>query len=139
MEKTKSGKRREVPLNARAGCGSYSRRGPQATWLRVGANRFNHFRVRLGGCCRAGQARGLPLPRPAAHLRKLVRTGAERACRRSKTYSASATLAMTLRYAHLAPERLRAAVSRLDDVMPQTAPVHPLPGASRAQEPSKLP
>lgn len=28
-----------------------------------------------------------------------------------------ATLAMTMRYAHLAPEHLRAAVSRLDDVL----------------------
>lgn len=44
-----------------------------------------------------------------------------------------ATLAMVMRYAHLAPEHLRAAVSRLDDVMVQSGS-----GRNRAEQAETL-
>ena len=44
-----------------------------------------------------------------------------------------ATLAMVMRYAHLAPEHLRAAVARLDDVMVQSGS-----GRNRAEQAETL-
>src|SRR5262249_51018036 len=115
LEQTKSGRRREVPLNARADA-VLLRRGKTDEGLVFGVTRYAH--VRSAWECAVKRAKLVDF-----HWHDLRHTFASWAVQRGaslqevKDLLGHASLAMTLRYAHLAPERLRAAVARLDDVL----------------------
>ncbi|HZC68547.1 MAG TPA: site-specific integrase [Nitrospirales bacterium] len=132
IEKTKSRKRREVPLNSRADA-VLLRRVPKAEGLVFGTARYAHFRSSWE--CAVQRAKLVDF-----HWHDLRHTFASWSVQRGaslqevKDLLGHSNLAMTLRYAHLAPERLRAAVSRLDEIAldPST------PGPRRAHESLKL-
>ena len=117
LEITKSGRRREVPLNSPADA-ILARRAPaaQADALVFGSRSWDAFRKSWEAALEAGQLGDF-------HFHDLRHTFASWAVQRGVTLPelkdllGHATLAMVMRYAHLAPEQLRSAVSRLDDVL----------------------
>jgi integrase len=117
LEITKSGRRREVPLNSPADA-TLARRAPaaQADVLVFGSRSWNTFRKSWEAALEAGQLGDF-------HFHDLRHTFASWAVQWGVTLAelkdllGHATLAMVMRYAHLAPEQLRSAVSRLDDVL----------------------
>ena len=64
--------------------------------------------------------RGLPVPRPAAHVRVLA-GDAGRNVKEVQELLGHREFKMTLRYAHLSPDRLRDAVASLEDFSTKTA------------------
>jgi integrase len=110
LDVTKSGKRREVPLNSRADA-VLARRGSKSSGLVFGTRRWDHFRTAWENF----------------HFHDLRHTFASWAVQRGATLQevkdllGHHSLAMTLRYGHLAPEDLRTAVARLDSAMPVPA------------------
>jgi integrase len=117
LELTKNGRRREVPLCGPADATLARRQAPGGDDDRVfGANSWYAFRRTWR---RAVRATGLA----DFHFHDLRHTFASWAVQRGATLPelkdllGHSSLAMVLRYAHLAPEHLRSAVSRLDDVM----------------------
>src|SRR5882724_12779777 len=132
LEITKSGRRREVPLNAPADAVLARRAGsgkPEGLVFQL-----RRLPKGLGGRCGGRTARRLPLPRPATHLRVLGHPAGRfsaRAARFARSLLArdGPPLQSPL---HLAPENLRTAVSRLDDVL-KSAPSASL-STRRAEE-----
>jgi integrase len=127
LEKTKSGRRREVPLGERA-YAVLERRSVSGTPVRL------VFGSRSWDCFRKGWEAAVGAATLDAPLRfhDLRHTLASWAVQRGVTLPelkdllGHSTLTMVLRYAHLAPENLRAAVARLDGVL--------VPAPARAQD-----
>jgi len=113
---TKSKRRREVPLNSRADA-VLARRGSKSAGLVFGTRRWDHFRTAWEGA--VGRSKLVDF-----HFHDLRHTFASWAVQRGaslqevKDLLGHHSLAMTLRYGHLAPEHLRTAVSRLDAALP---------------------
>jgi integrase len=127
LEITKNGRGREVPLNTPAAA-MLARRGAAGTddGLVFGTTSWYAFRKPWR---RAVKAAGLG----DFHFHDLRHTFASWSIQRGATLPelkdllGHSNLAMVMRYAHLAPEHLRKAVARLDDVLASPA---------RAQEPA---
>jgi integrase len=115
LEVTKNGRRREVPLNGPADA-ALVRRAESRVALVFGSRSWYAFRKAWR---RAVRAAGLG----DFHFHDLRHTFASWAVQRGATLPelkdllGHSSLAMVMRYAHLAPEHLRSAVSRLDAVM----------------------
>jgi integrase len=124
LEETKGGRRREVPLNGPADA-ILARRAAAgtATGLVFKTSSWYAFRAYWEAAVVAAQLDGLHFHDPTAHVRLLGHAARCHAARAAGP-PGHRTLAMTMRYAHLAPEHLRTAVSRLDDVF--TAPAAPV-------------
>jgi integrase len=125
LDVTKSGRRREVPLCGPADAALARLQATGGTGPVFVAARWTAFRK--------AWERALPVAGlDALHFHDLRHTFASRAVQRGATLQevkdllGHSTLAMVMRYAHLSPEHLRSAVSRLDDVM--------MEGRSRANE-----
>lgn len=117
LEITKSGRRREVPLNGPADAVLARRQGAGTPdWLVFGTRSWDAFRKGWEAALEAAQLEDF-------HFHDLRHTFASWAIQRGATLPevkdllGHSTLAMVMRYAHLAPEHLRSAVSRLDNVM----------------------
>ncbi len=116
LDVTKSGRRREVPLNGRADA-VLARRGSKSAGPVFGTRRWDHFRTAWD--LAVGRAKLVDF-----HFHDLRHTFASWAVQRGATLQevkdllGHSSLAMTLRYGHLAPEHLRTAVARLDAALP---------------------
>ena len=125
LEVTKSGKRREVPINADAfaALASLGPRSESRVFKVHDPRQSYRHAVR-------GQAGGRDLPHPPAHLR-LLGHDARASLKELQELLGHASLTMTMRYAHLAPERLKQAVSPLDGLTSgvQSSPLRLVAGA----------
>jgi integrase len=116
LDTTKSGKRREVPLNSRADA-VLARRGSKSSGLVFGTRRWDRFRTAWENAVERAKLADF-------HFHDLRHTFASWAIQRGaslqevKDLLGHHSLAMTLRYGHLAPEHLRTAVARLDGALP---------------------
>jgi integrase len=116
LEVTKSGRRREVPLNSRADA-VLARRGSYAHGVVLGSRNWNAYRHAFEGA--AARAKLVDF-----HFHDLRHTFASWSVQRGATLQelkdllGHSTLAMVMRYAHLSPEQLRSAVARLDSALP---------------------
>ena len=121
LDVTKSGKRREVPLNSRADA-VLARRGSKSLGLVFGTRNWDHFRSAWENAVERAKLADF-------HFHDLRHTFASWAVQRGaslqevKDLLGHHSLAMTLRYGHLAPEHLRTAVARLDAALPVSAKV----------------
>jgi len=117
LELTKNGRRREVPLNGPADA-ALARRGAGRTGdgLVFGTKSWYAFRKAWKRAVKAA-------PLGDFHFHDLRHTFASWSIQRGATLPelkdllGHSNLAMVMRYAHLAPEHLRKAVARLDDVL----------------------
>jgi integrase len=118
---TKNGDPRTVHLNARADGVLARRWSREATGYVFGSENWNSYRSAWETALRAARIENF-------RFHDLRHTFASWAVQRGvklqevKDLLGHKSLAMTLRYAHLAPENLRAAVSTLDGVLPVSAP-----------------
>ncbi len=116
LEVTKSDKRREVPLCGPADSLLARRAAAGTEGLVFGTTSWYAFRAYWEAAVEAGQQPGL-------HFHDLRHTFASWAMQNGATLPelqkllGHATLAMTMRYAHLSPDHLRTAVSHLDNVL----------------------
>jgi integrase len=116
LDVTKSGKRREVPLNSRADA-VLARRGSKSSGLVFGTWRWDNFRTAWENAVERSKLADF-------HFHDLRHTFASWAVQRGASLQevkdplGHRSLAMTLRYGHLAPEHLRTAVARLDAALP---------------------
>ena len=116
LDVTKTGRRREVPLNSRADA-VLARRGSKSSGLVFGTRRWDRFRSAFENAVERAKLADF-------HFHDLRHTFASWAVQRGATLQevkdllGHHTLAMTLRYGHLAPEHLRTAVARLDAALP---------------------
>jgi integrase len=117
LEETKGGRRREVPLNGPADAILARRAGAGKTeGLVFGTASWDAFRKAWEAAVKAAKLEDF-------HFHDLRHTFASWAMQHGATLPelqgllGHKTLAMTMRYAHLAPGHLRSAVSRLDDVL----------------------
>jgi integrase len=117
LDETKNGESREVPLNARAD-GVLARRGSASSeGLVFGSSNWDTFRTAWETALRRAKIvnfRWHDLRHTCASW--MVQAG--RPLQEVKDFLGHKTLAVTLRYAHLAPENLRKAASSLDAVLP---------------------
>jgi integrase len=115
LDVTKSGKRREVPLNSRADA-VLARRGSHAHGRVFGSN-WNTYRNAFEGAVARAKLEDF-------RFHDLRHTFASWTVQRGATLQevkdllGHSTLAMVMRYAHLSPEHLRSAVARLDTALP---------------------
>ena len=115
LEVTKSGRRREVPLNDAAD-GVLVRRGPRESGLVFGAWSFDHFRSAWERALTRAKLTDF-------RWRDLRHTYASWLVQKRvtllevKDLLGHASLAITKRYSHLAPEHLRQAAASLDEVL----------------------
>jgi integrase len=115
LDVTKSGRRREVPLNGRADA-VLARRGSHAHGRVFGSN-WNTYRNAFEGAVARAKLEDF-------HFHDLRHTFASWTVQRGATLQevkdllGHSTLAMVMRYAHLSPEHLRSAVARLDAALP---------------------
>jgi integrase len=129
---TKSGQRREVPLNSRADA-VLARRGSKYSGLVFGTRKCDHFRSAWERA--VDRARLVDF-----HFHDLRHTFASWAVQRGaslqevKDLLGHRSLAMTLRYGHLAPEHLRSAVARLDTTLPASDSAQASAQETRVQE-----
>ena len=125
---TKNRRRREIPLNSRADA-VLARRGSKAEGLVFWTSDWDHFRSAFENAVIRAQLIDF-------HFHDLRHIFASWAVQRGaslqevKDLLGHKSLAMTLRYGHLAPEHLRNAVARLDAALP----IASLNGARMAQE-----
>ena len=119
LDATKSGKRREVPLNSHADA-VLARRGSKSTGLVFGTRRWDHFHTAWENAVERANLADF-------HFHDLRHSFAAWAVQRGaslqevKDLLGHHSLAMTLRYGHLAPEHLRTAVARIDVALPFAA------------------
>jgi integrase len=131
LEVTKSGRRREVPLNGPAYAVLERRSAAVETaGLVLGNRSWDSYRK---GWETAVEAAKLDAPLRHTFASWAVQRGVTLV--ELKDLLGHSTLTMVLRYAHLAPENLRAAVARLDGVL---VPAPASSGARRAQEAQPL-
>ncbi len=115
LELTKSGRRREVPLNSEADA-VLVRRGPQADGLVFGTSSWYAFRSYWENAVTAAKIDDF-------RFHDLRHTFASWAVQQGATLQevkdllGHSSLAMVMRYAHLSPEHLRTAVGRLDGLL----------------------
>jgi integrase len=115
LEVTKSGRRRQVPLNEAADA-VLARRGPKDEGLVFRSSNWDHYRTAWDFAVRRAKLTDL-------HWHDLRHTFASWAVQRRvslyelKELLGHSTLTMVKRYAHLAPEHLRAAAAALDGVL----------------------
>ena len=127
LDVTKSGKRREVPLNSEADA-VLARRGPHDAGLVFGSRKWDRYRTAFENA--VVRAKLIDF-----HWHDLRHTFASWAVQRGATLQevkellGHGSLAMVMRYAHLSPEHLRSAVARLDGA---------LAGAVLAARPAKV-
>jgi len=130
LEVTKSGHRREVPLNANADAVLARRWSEGASGYVFGTRNWNSFRTAWERAVEAAKLDDF-------RFHDLRHTFASWLVQRGRTLKevqealGHRTIAMTMRYSHLAPDHLRAAVAALDGVLPV-----PAVGARVAQEPT---
>jgi len=123
LEVTKSGRRREVPLNSEADT-ALVRQGPLEAGLVFGTSSWYAFRKAWEAAVKAAKV-------PDFHFHDLRHTFASWAIQRGATLPelkdllGHSSLAMVMRYAHLSPEHLRSAVSRLEGMLSQANPAIP--------------
>jgi len=116
LEATKSGKRREVPLNSVAD-GVLARRGPNDHGHVFGTASWYAFRAHWQRALKAARIENF-------RFHDLRHTFASWAVQQGaslqevKELLGHSSLAMVMRYAHLSPEHLRNAAARLDGVLP---------------------
>jgi integrase len=121
LEVTKSGRRREVPLNAAADA-VLARRGPKDGG-RVFEGSWNRYRTAWEAAVKRAKLVDF-------HWHDLRHTFASWAVQRGATLPevkdllGHSSLAMTVRYAHLAPEHLRKAAATLDGLLVSTKSAH---------------
>jgi len=124
LEVTKSGLRREVPLNSNADAVLARRWSEGASGVVFGSRKWNSFRSAWEtALCATGieDFRFHDLRHTFASW--LVQRG--RTSKEIQTALGHQTPAMTNRYTHLAPDHLRAAVASLDGVLPLTSATSP--------------
>ena len=115
LEVTKSGRRRQVPLNEAADA-VLARRGPKDEGLVFGSTKWDRYRTAWDFAVRRAKLTDL-------HWHDLRHTFASWAVQHRvslyelKELLGHSTLTMVQRYAHLAPEHLRAAAAALDGVL----------------------
>jgi integrase len=121
LEVTKSGRRREVPLNARADA-VLARRGPKSSGKVFSGSRWATYRTAWESTLERSKLTDI-------HFHDLRHTFASWAVQQRVTLAelkellGHHSLTMVQRYAHLAPDHLRAAAAALDDVLPTPTPV----------------
>ena len=119
LEITKSGRRREVPLSANADAVLARRWGPEARSYVFVSRNWNSFRSAWETALSVAGIEGF-------RFHDLRHTFASWLVQRGRTLKevqealGHQTITMTMRYSHLAPDHLRAAVAALDDVLPAT-------------------
>ena len=117
LELTKSGRRREVPLSSNADAVLARRWTPGAKGDVFGSRNWNSFRSAWEAALTAAGVEGF-------RFHDLRHTFASWLVQRGRTLKevqealGHQTIAMTMRYSHLAPDHLRAPVAVLDDVLP---------------------
>jgi integrase len=122
LEVTKSGHRREVPLSANADAVLARRWSEGAAGYVFGTKNWYAFQTAWLAALRRAKVENFrfhDLRHTFASW--LVQRG--RSLKEIQDALGHRTMAMTLRYSHLAPEHLRAAVAVLDDVLPARAEV----------------
>jgi integrase len=116
LELTKSGQRREVPLSSNADGVLARRWTPDAKGYVFGSPNWNAFRSAWEAAVGAAGLEGI-------RFHDLRHTFASWLVQRGRTLKDAQevlghqTIAMTMRYSHLAPDHLRAAVAVLDGVL----------------------
>jgi integrase len=121
LDATKSGRRREVPLNGRADA-VLARRGSKAVGPVFPSRRWDAYRTAWDLAvdrAKLDDFRFHDLRHTFASW--AIQGGAS--LQEVKDLLGHASLAMTLRYGHLAPEHLRTAVARLDAKLPAKSPM----------------
>jgi len=117
LELTKTGRRREVPLSGNADAVLARRWAPNANGYVFGSRNWYSFRSAWEAALDAAGIEGF-------RFHDLRHTFASWLVQRGRTLKevqealGHQTIAMTMRYSHLAPDHLRAAVAVLDDVLP---------------------
>jgi integrase len=115
LEVTKSGRRRQVPLNEAADA-VLARRGPKEDGLVFSSSKWDHYRTAWEFAVKRAKLTDL-------HWHDLRHTFASWAVQRRvslyelKELLGHSTLTMVKRYAHLAPEHLRTAAAALDGIL----------------------
>ncbi len=119
LELTKSGKRREVPLSSNADGVLARRWTPDANGYVFGSRNWNAFRSAWEAALAVAGIEGF-------RFHDLRHTFASWLVQRGRTLKevqealGHQTITTTMRYSHLAPDHLRAAVAVLDGVLPST-------------------
>jgi integrase len=135
LELTKSGRRREVPLSSNADGVLARRWTPDATGYVFGSRNWNAFRSAWEAALATAGLEGF-------RFHDLRHTFASWLVQRGRTLKevqealGHQTITMTMRYSHLAPDHLRAAVAVLDGVLssPESEPTK-VSAQGSAQEP----
>jgi len=117
LELTKSGRRREVPLSSNADAVLARRRAPEAKGYVFGSRNWNSLRSAWESALVAAGIEDLRFHDLRHTLASwLIQRG--RTLREVQEALGHQTITMTMRYSHLAPDHLRAAVAVLDHVFP---------------------
>src|SRR5438105_8397873 len=139
LELTKSGRRREVPLSSNADGVLARRWTPDATGYVFGKRNWNAFRSAWEAALATAGLEGF-------RFHDLRHTFASWLVQRGRTLKevqealGHQTITMTMRYSHLAPDHLRAAVAVLDGVLSASQPTQTAAVSAQAstQEPAEL-
>ena len=121
LELTKTGRGREVPLSGNADAVLARRWAPNANGYVLGSRNWYSFRSAWEAALDAAGIEGF-------RFHDLRHTFASWLVQRGRTLKevqealGHQTITMTMRYSHLAPDHLRAAVAVLDDVLPAPKP-----------------
>jgi integrase len=117
IEETKNGEAREVPLNAHADAVLVRRSSSTNEGLVFGSSNWDSFRTAWETVLRRAKITNFRW-HDLRHTCASWMVQAGRPLQEVKDFLGHKTLAVTLRYAHLAPENLRKAASSLDSVLP---------------------
>ena len=139
LELTKSGHRREVPLSSNADAVLARRWRPEAKGYVFGSRNWNSFRSAWEAALDAAGIQSF-------RFHDLRHTFASWLVQRGRTLKevqealGHQTISMTMRYSHLAPDHLRAAVAVLDGVLFASQPTQTAAVSAQAstQEPAEL-